>query len=31
MNGPGVEANALALPRTAEVTDIHVRPMRGVL
>jgi NAD(P)-dependent dehydrogenase (short-subunit alcohol dehydrogenase family) len=22
--------NALALPRTAEVTDIHVRPMRGV-
>lgn len=22
--------NALALPRTAEVTDIHIRPMRGV-
>jgi NAD(P)-dependent dehydrogenase (short-subunit alcohol dehydrogenase family) len=22
--------NALSLPRTAEVTDIHVRPMRGV-
>jgi short-subunit dehydrogenase len=22
--------NALALPRTAEVTDIHVRPMKGV-
>ncbi|MFL6232265.1 MAG: short-chain dehydrogenase, partial [Thermoanaerobaculia bacterium] len=23
--------NALALPRTAEVTDIHIRPMRGAL
>jgi NADP-dependent 3-hydroxy acid dehydrogenase YdfG len=21
--------NALALPRTAEVTDLHIRPMRG--
>jgi NADP-dependent 3-hydroxy acid dehydrogenase YdfG len=24
-----VALNALALPRTAEVTDLHIRPMRG--